>query len=255
MGKLIAAFSCQALKGKNKVGQLKKDDTGYAEIVLGGFNLSNNVGEYYALNDQVLALFNKGGAVRRMVDNGQWRGECTHPSMDGHKTLQSYLQRLRRVDSRFVSHHIKDVRLEEGKDEFGRKCVLVIGQVKGTGPYAAAVDNSLNNPEENIAFSLRSITNTDYSSNPTVKYVKVLVTYDHVNEGGIANATKYNTPSLESISEDVVFTDQDLIIPKQEIYTGDLGLEALEKDISMIRTELGWQKTEIITPGKLTRRC
>lgn len=254
MGRKIAAFSSQALTGKNKVGLLKIDESGYGEIVLGGFNLYNNVGEYYELTDGVLKLFNKGGAVRRMVESGQWRGECTHPSPEGHKTLQSYISRLRRVDSRFVSHHIKEIRLEEGKDENGRKCVLAIGLVKGTGPYADAVNNPLNNSEENLSFSVRSITNTNYSTTPTRKEITVLVTYDHVNEPGIAMATKYNTPSLESLYEDVIFTEQDLIVPSQDIITDGVSLESLERDIKMIRTELGWHKTEIITPGSLTRK-
>lgn len=253
MGAQIAAFSCNALTGKNKVGLLKKDETGYSEVVLGGFDLCNNVGEFYELTRGVVNMFRPGGAVRRMVDSGQWRGECTHPSPEGYKKLQQYLARLRRVDSKFVSHHIKGIRLEEGKDENGRKCVLAIGYVKGTGPYAAAVDNSLNNPEENISFSVRSITNTNYSTVPTRKEIKVLVTYDHVNEPGIAMATKYNTPSLECLHDDVVFTGDDLIVPDQDIIMPDIGIEALNRDVTMIRTELGWQAVEVIAPAERTR--
>lgn len=248
---VIASFACQALHGTGKVGLLPMDDKGYHQVVLGGFNIRNNADELYVFTKRVEMLFKPGGAVRRMIDTGNWRGEYKHPGPEGYKTLQAYIGRLRKIEELSVSHHIKSVDLVPSKDEHGRDCILVIGWVRGSGPYADAVNDRLKNNEENACFSIRSITGTTYTQTDTFKEVKVLVTYDHVNEPGISLATKYNTPSLENLSDDVVFTEEDLVLPQGQL-GADLGFEAAETDLSMIRTELGWAKTEIITPGKRT---
>ena len=104
--------------------------------------------------------------------------------------------------------------------------------------------SSLNNPDENVAFSLRSLVEQGMEHGIIQKHIRTLITYDYVNEGGISIANKYKSPGLEKISDECPITKPVFeTIEKEAI---DMGMENFKKDIAIIKTELGWSKTEVI---------
>lgn len=252
----IVKYTANTLSGVNPVKELKFDTNGYYRCVLGGFNLSNHSGAYYPLLPEVKALFEKGGIVRRRLDAGLCRGEYGHPNVSG-LPLEQALQRLMKIEPTMVSHHIKSIELKDSKDEYGKPIILAIGEVKPTGPYGNYVKEQLDNPEENVAFSIRSITADKMIGNQMNKVVLDALTYDYVTEPGIKHATKFNSLSMEelltnaNISElfpGIIFTEND--INKAIQTTSRIGLEEEHSTLVMVKERLGpslgWHKVKVI---------
>lgn len=235
-------YSCAIIAGDKK-RQLKRDDHGYFEHTLGAFNVYNSAGKYYPLLDSVKKMFDVGGTLRRRLDNGQCRGEFEHPAPQPGQSLTDFIQRVVTIKADRVSHHIASVRLEESKDEQGRPVVLCIGRVKPSGPYGNVLNESLTNPEENVAFSIRSLTNERMGPGRRELHVTNIVTWDYVNEPGISLANKYQTPTLESI-------DTDILIPRTEMVKArdmaGVGMEDCREGISRVLTELGWETVQTV---------
>ena len=248
----IARYGAFALTGVNKTSDLKPDETGYYRIILGGFEMASHSGVYYPLTAEVKALFAPGGIVRRRLDGGYCRGEYGHPNLIG-MNLQQILQRLPIIMEDKISHHIKSVELHETKDENGKQIVLVIGMVKPTGAMGPALEGQFANPEENVAFSIRSLTKPTIHNGKPAKIVTDAITWDYVNEPGITAANAFNTTvigdnlknamALESIRDDIIFTDKDLELAINASYT--CGLEADASRLTMVRDALGWNKVQV----------
>lgn len=203
-------FQCTALMGTNKVGKLKKDENGYYEVVLGGFNAYNSVNAYYPL-DPVKAMFEESHRFMRRIKKGVLRGEYGHPNRAHGESSDSFLARVSRIDERSVSHHIRDVRLDfdRVKDDQGRPIVAVIGWVKPCGPHGEALRQQFENPDENVCFSIRSFTNDSVNAMGILnKAIVEIITWDYVNEGGISSANKYSCPSLESMDSLAINANQ-----------------------------------------------
>lgn len=238
----IATYSCTSVPGLNKVEKMRADASGYYRVVLGGFNIANQAGVYYPLTDSVKALYAKGGIIRRRLDSGMCKGEYDHPSLNG-LTHEQAIHRLSIIDPTLVSHHIKSIELVEKKDANGKDIILAYGMVKPSGPYGDALTASLNNDEENVAFSIRSFCKVSMWQGKVAKVVTDAMTYDHVTEPGIKLANQFDTVSLESIIKDINFTEKDFDKAIQEYR--HIGLESDASTISMIRDNQGWHKVQV----------
>ncbi len=239
----IVKYTASTLPGVNPVSNLEADNNGYYKCILGGFNLSNHSGIYYPLLPSVKQLFDVGGIVRRRLDSGLCRGEYGHPNVSG-LPLEQALQRLMKIEPTMVSHHIKSIELKNSKDEFGKAIVLAIGEVKPTGPYGSFVKEQLDNPEENVAFSIRSITADKLVDNKMTKVVLDALTYDYVTEPGIKHATKFNSMSLEELFPGMIFTEDTLNLAIS--HTNNYGLEEETSTLTMVKNHLGWNKVRVV---------
>lgn len=243
----IAQYSCVSLPGLNKVGLMKPDANGYYRTVVGGFNLSNHVGKMYLLTDSVKRMFEPGGIVRRRLDAGLLRGELGHPDIRAMPLTQA-LQRLAQIDPARVSHHFKSLELVAKKDHKGRDVVLVYAMVKPSGPYGPSLLASLDNPEENVTFSVRSFSKNGVDRGRMGTIVTDVLTYDYVTEPGISVASQFDMVSLENLS----FTTNDL---SKAISNQGLNGSSVEGDsistLTMIRDNLGWNKVEILNLSSL----
>lgn len=79
-------------------------------------------------------------------------------------TEAEYIRRIRQVDSDRASHRIRKVWLEVGhKDEKCRPITLVMGEVKPDTEceHGRQLKEALDNPHENMYFSVRSLTMDD----------------------------------------------------------------------------------------------
>lgn len=202
MGLNSIKFACTSLAGVNKAGVLKKDAQGYYEVVVGALNVYNSAGQYYVY-EQAKKLFEQSSQLMRRVSRGALRGEYGHPKFLPGMTNDQFANRVMSIYEENVCCHFRDITIDfdRVKDAQGKPVIAIVAWVKPAGPNAAALQASLDNPNENVCFSIRAFTD-DFREGGLVKRVlKTIVTWDYVNEPGIAVAEKFSAPSLESMSE------------------------------------------------------
>lgn len=196
------SFTCQVLRGTNKEGLLKPDENGYYTVVLGGFNIRNEMGNFYPFNKYLEEIFKNSSTFMRKIEKGQLRGECDHPTPWKGMTEREWFSRLRKIETSRVSHHIRKVTLDFNnyRSQHGETMVAVLGEVKPAGgELGDKLRASLENPDEDTAFSVRSLTlDQPMVTGAWRKDIYECVTWDWVEEPGVRNATKYHSPGLES---------------------------------------------------------
>jgi len=225
MGSLIR-FTSTKLEAKGKKGLLTADENGYYEIVVGGLNTFNSGGEYYTL-EGAKELFESSSTLMRRIKSGNLRGELDHPAMLPGQTMRDYISRLLRIDRDREVCHISEIWLDE---EYGKKypecnnpnLVAIMAKVKPSGPKGFMLEQSLNNPKENTCFSIRALYYEVMYRGRVNRILNNIITWDLVNEPGIAGANKYDSPALEDIN--IMVTESmvdDLLAAKMGIATED----------------------------------
>lgn len=210
-------YACTALAGKNKTGLLKPDQYGYYRVILGAFNFYNSGGIFYD-HESSKHVFEESSGFMRRITNGNLYGEREHPSWDAGWSQEQFVRRIRMVDGNNVSHHIREVEVEEsGKDSKGRIVYIVYGWVKPDRTHGAALQAAFDNPHQNVCFSIRSLIEDTWVGRECIRAVTELVTYDWVTEPGISVATKYNNPGLEAFDSIIAMPGTDIIIPDDTI--------------------------------------
>ena len=235
--------------GSNKAGVLKPDKNGYYDLVLGAFDFKNSAGENYPYTS-AKHLFKTSSSLMRRINNGHCRGELGHPVREPGMSYRDYIERILDIREEKVSHHIKALKVDTQaiRDSTQKPVIAVIGKVKPSGPYGDVLKQSLDNPDENVAFSLRSLVSQGLENGIVQKHIKTLITYDYVNEGGISVANKYQSPGLEKLEEEYPVTEPMLDSIKNN---KEQGLESKGIDIDIIKNELGWHRIEIINMPSL----
>lgn len=192
-------FACTSLAASNKAGVLKKDDAGYYEMVVGALNIFNSVGQYYVY-EQARDLFESSSTFMRRVKRGVLRGELGHPKPLPGMSEEQFAQRVMSIYEDNVCCHHKEVYLDfdRVKDEHGQPVIAIISKVYPSGPHGEQLKRSLENPNENVCFSIRAFTD-DFMDRGTCKRIlRTIVTWDQVLEPGLAVAEKFKAPALES---------------------------------------------------------
>lgn len=237
-----AVYSCTALVGTNKTGDLKPDEDGYYTMVVGALNAFNSNGAQYPLGP-AKALFDSSSSLIRRVNGGNCKAETGHPKPLPGQSVAQFMQRVMTIEETNVCAHFKEIWLEhEGvMDANGRPIVAIMAKVKPSGPMGPSLKESLDNKHENVCFSIRSITNDVMSPGGFLqKNLKNIIGFDLVTEPGLSACTKYNSPSLESFMDDTELTPEHL--DSMEAFTTLSGVSLEAADISDIRNELGWSK-------------
>jgi len=199
MGNKVVFTSVKTKSVKN--AHLEKDSDGYYTITLGALNVYNSAGNYYAL-DGAKELFAGSSSLMRRINNGFLKAETGHPKRTPGSTIGEFMSRILRIEESNVCAHIKEVTLEETNEKepgSNANIVLIVGKVKPEGPMMDALVTALENPEANVAFSIRSITNDRMVNGVIVKTLKNIVTWDFVTEPGISRATKWQTLGIEDL--------------------------------------------------------
>lgn len=202
-------FACTSLVGVNKVGTLKKTPEGYYPMVVGALNAFNSAGSYYPLTAQVRDLLeNQSGSLQRRIKRGALRGEYGHPKPPP-RSANREQQRIQ--DEEFVRrnlsiyeenvccHHMK-LWLDDSslKDKDGKAVIAIMSLVAPNGPKGEVLAKQLENPNENVCFSIRSFTDNKTRFGIEERTLREVITFDYVNEPGISIAEKYLSPALES---------------------------------------------------------
>ena len=192
----VVQYVSTALADANKGGKLKRDADGYYEIVLGGLNVVNSAGALYTI-EGAKALMDKSNLLNKRLQAQRLRSEYGHPKRLPNQSEDDFFSRIMCIEEKNVCSHIREFRLEDRK---GTDEILIIGWVKPSGPFAPALEESLNNPNENVCYSIRSFTDDHQHGYTRKKVLKTVVTWDYVNDPGIHFANKLDTPSLEELN-------------------------------------------------------
>lgn len=192
-------FEITVQRGFNNQGTIKKLDGNYYQVVLGALEFPNSVGAVYDTQSAINIIENN-GLFKRRITTGALYGELGHPSERDSKDYNDFVRRIHTIDERNIGIHFRRVWIDPnyvGSD--GKKIVAILGEVCGAGPHAAMFDRAMQNPHENVAFSVRSMTNDRIVGGVKRKYFDTIVTWDLIlGLPGIATATKFNSPSCES---------------------------------------------------------
>jgi hypothetical protein len=208
------SYSATKLAKAGKTGKLPRDSNGYYKVPLGALNVFNSAGSYYA-KEQAEALFENSSDLMRRVKGGYLKSERGHPDRGNIRSDEEFLARVKTIDQANVCAHFSGLTLDFdlGKKmaatnpKFalgpgGKQAVIVpiVGDVAPSGPHAAELQRSLDNPLENVAFSVRGFTeNNRTPSGVTVRTLVEIVTFDNVVEPGVETANKWESGALESM--------------------------------------------------------
>ena len=194
-------FECNLLQGTSKVGLLKPDANGYYDLIIGALDFDNSYGAQYC-SESAKLLFRAGTSLMRRLSSGYLSSEYGHPKREPGMSDDDYLARIMRIDERYECAHIKNVRIDMDcvKDKSGRRVIAFRAMVRPSGPYGPALKDKLDNPDENVAFSIRSITDDEFRRGKLIKHLREVITWDYVREPGLSVANKYQSPSLESLT-------------------------------------------------------
>lgn len=215
-------YGCTALVGTNKAGILKPDASGRYDMVLGALEYPNSVGDIYTLKS-AQEFFKEGSSLMRRVANGQLRAEMGHPKREPGMDDRAYLERILTIEETKVCAHISDIYIDFNnvKDpKTGSTIIAIRGKVKPSGPYGQALKEMLDDPKQNVAFSIRSLTMNRQVGFRQHKDFTQIVTWDYVNEPGLAPANKYSVPTLESSQTDLLFISDKEIIDMATVSNG-----------------------------------
>ena len=234
-------FTCTRLTNTGKKGIITPDANGYYDMVIGGLNMYNSAGMKYTAVKEVIDLFqNKSSSFRRKVERGALRGEVGHPKFLPGMSKDAFIDRIMTIDEKNVCCHFQEVYLdfENFKNEDGTAIIAIKGLVKPSGVQGEFLKQQLENPKENVCFSIRSFTEDYYEKGTLCRDIKNIITFDYVNEPGIHIAEKYKNPALEDMSSVMLSrTDFDKNIQRQVV---GIGKESVSMDIKELFTSFGW---------------
>ena len=240
-------FECTSLRGTNKKGLLPKDENGYRWMPIGGLNIFNSAGQYYTL-EGARELFAESSQFNRRIQRGALRGEVGHPVRQPGQSMDSYMQRVLEIDPTNVCAHF--AKIELNFDDYSGPegpVVAIMGLVAPSGPHAAMLERSFNSPHENVCFSIRAFTRDYISRGICNRVLKNIITFDYVNEPGIAIAEKFKSPALESFNEVMVTKSQ---LERATCQTAHAGVA--KESVALTADELfesfGWAAESIDKP-------
>lgn len=240
MSALRAVYSCTRLQGTEKRGVLTPDADGYYEIIVGAVDVYNSAGAFYDFQS-AKALFDASASLQRRIEAGQLRGEYGHPKRESGMSMRDYINRIMEIREDNICCHFKEIRLETGlvKSQGAKPVIAIVAKIKPCGPKGPALQAQLDNPNENVSFSIRSLTDDQYVGNTLVKTLRSIICWDYVNEPGIACAEKYKSPSLESLDEQIV-TEATITDLRKYRETHGVSMESGGLGLEELLQELGW---------------
>lgn len=233
-------FACTSLAGINKVGTLKQDADGYYEVVVGALNVFNSAGQLYVY-EQSKNLFESSSQLMRRVKRGALRGEYGHPKFMPGMTQEQFANRCLSIYEDMQCCHHKEITLDFNrvKDENGKPVIAIISKVAPSGPYGPALEKQLQNPAENVCFSIRAFTDDFREGGIVKRALKTIVTWDYVNEPGIAVAEKFKSPALEGFQA-------------EDLHESMFSRGSLERAVSLTSKMPGMaQESALLTAGEL----
>ena len=208
-----------------------KDSDGYYTVNLGGINVFNTRKEFYRhQNPDQLFSDPQGGnnLFYKRLTSGYLIGEANHPSYTKGMSNLDWYSRNIKLAIENAAFHIKEIILNPISGvapipDSGRP-VRVLGKIKPSGKHGAGLESMLQNPNQNVAFSVRCITDNKVINGYVVKDVISIITYDWVDAPGIPECNKWSTIAREDNDLTLIKLD-DLLNNKEFVKEAELALE------------------------------
>lgn len=234
----LIKFTEAKLSSTGKEGILTPDEHGYYEHVIGGLNTLNSAGEYYVA-DGAKQLFEQSSHFMRRIKNGVLKGELGHPKRAPNQDVRDFMNRIMSVEETNICVHYADVYLDP---DYGRKnpqfknpnLVAIIAKLKPTGAKANALQTALDNPKENVCFSIRALTRDVNIRGVNHRTLVQIVTWDCVNEPGIAISNKWDSPAMETVSDRVISTEELELMVEEDNSLAIESKDMLKETIHMV---------------------
>lgn len=240
-------FTCTALAGSGKKGILPKDEFGYYIQPIGALNCFNSAGEYYVY-EGAKQLFQQSSSFMRRVSSGCLKAEQGHPKKLPGQTDDSFAARVMTIDPTNVCAAIGEVFLDfnnvKGAD--GKPVIAIMGKIKPSGPFAAAMEASFENPKEDVCFSVRAFTSDSRIGGINQRTLVEVVTFDYVVECGIPTSRKYCSPALEEYSQ-THFSKEAMV--KATTPTPGIAMESSVINPESLFQLMGWNTEHLLTPS------
>ncbi len=238
-------FTCTALRGSNKAGILRQDDNGYYTCVVGALDMFNSAGQFYEYN-QARELFESSSTLMRRVQRGALRGELGHPRREQGQSLESFAHRVMSIHEDKVCCHHKELWLdfESVKGDNGKPVIAIMSKVMPSGPFGDVLRRSLENPNENVSFSIRAFTDDKMWMGILRRTLKTVVTFDAVNEPGMSVAVKWNSPALEGITDNVTFNRGQLERAVKDSATVGMAQESFSMTADELFASMNWHASQ-----------
>ena len=240
-------FACTSLVGTNKVGELKKNEKGYYPMVVGGLNVYNSAGQFYVY-EEAKELFQSSSQLMRRVSRGALRGEYGHPKPQPGMTGEQFANRVMSIyeENTCCHHRTLTLDFDNVKDANGKPIIAIISEVCPSGPLGHVLEKSLNNPSENVCFSIRAFTDDFRERGIYKRVLKTVVTFDLVNEPGIAQAEKFKSPALESNNTDgTMVTRGELERGIKEAKVGGMATESCLLTADELFRSMNWDRSNV----------
>ena len=213
------SFTCTKLVGTNKAGIITPDANGYYTQIAGGLNCYNSANEFYVY-EGACDLFKASSAFQRRIKEGCLFAENGHPEREMGMSMNDYFERIMTIRETNVCGHIASVTLREDLQNQYKGIIPIEISVAPDGPHAEIMRNAFKNPKRNVCFSIRALTKDEYINGVNRRKLVVIVTYDMVNESGIAIARKFDSPALESIVNHAISPEKLKIIAGNILNSG-----------------------------------
>lgn len=217
MSSTSIVFSTIKAHANNK--KLDKDPNGYYRVILGALNAYNSSGDFYLADGIKDLIENDSSILSRRLKKGYLNGEMGHPNWVPGMTHDQFISRNLRIEMSNISHHIRELILTPtnknaglpGKDNI----IKIEAWVKPSGEKGSFLQQAIDNPEQNTAFSIRCLTCDQMINGVKIKKLATIITWDWVVEPGISTANTWDAISIES--KDISVFDIDNFKNKQEI--------------------------------------
>lgn len=191
----------------------EKNEKGWYRVKLGELNTFNSKGDYYLDNGvkDLLSEKNSYLSVANRIETGLMEGEVTHPIREGHSD-NDWLTRNMVIHGGFASHKFMQIEyVPTDRMDQGRQVIEIWGWILPTSnTHGDALRADLENPDVNVAFSIRCFTKETYVNGLKCKIITKIITWDRIDIPGLKNAVKGGS--------------RDAIINRQETIAREAGL-------------------------------
>lgn len=194
--KVVFVIETMEVIDGQKLKSAHPDKHGYYTVPLAVIGRATLNRTFYIPKYFIESMVGANSPFAMQVRSGNMFGEWGHP-------FTKDLERISVVLEEKYSHHIRKVYTRELPDG----TTLILGEIKPFGPYKEYLEESLNSPFINTAFSLRSLCTESFNKeeNRIDRIVKYFVTYDTVGSSGYKESSKRYV-NLGTGNESVNFT-------------------------------------------------
>lgn len=201
-------------------GALKPNERGEYRVRLGALNVFNTSGIGYIDGDGEYNLRNaikndgQDGRPMSMLNQRMYKnsflGEAGHPNWEPGMDKSKFFERNLYIDPKCVSHSIRKLYLIDTKENVNKlgitgNIVYIDADIVPIGPYGQALKQMLESPYENVAFSIRALTDIIYVNSTKIRKLKDIMSWDWVIEPGIKMANKLDMIDSRLSTENHVY--------------------------------------------------